>query len=99
MKISFVFFKSGTPFDGYKSYNGGYITISHQETPVLITDMTEVYKLFPEEKPIDPDKIVKKKYTLEELVDDKIIVYIDSEEEFNKIKIAGKKYTKFCTYN
>lgn len=51
----FRVFKSGTPFDNYKSSDSGYLLIGRQGTPVLITDMTEVYKLFPEEKPNDDD--------------------------------------------
>lgn len=50
----FYVFKSGTPFDNYKA-NGGFLSIDHQGPPVLITDMTEVYKLFPEERPLDSD--------------------------------------------
>ena len=49
-KNKFYNFKSGTPFDNYKT-SDGYLIIDYQETPVLITDMTEVYELFPEEKP------------------------------------------------
>ena len=49
----FCVFKSGTPSDNYKFPDGGHLSIKCQGTPVLITDMTEVYRLFPEEKPDD----------------------------------------------
>ena len=51
----FRVFKSGTPFDNYKAPDGEYLSIDYQGTPVLITDMTEVYRLFPEEKSNDND--------------------------------------------
>lgn len=51
----FRVFKSGTPFDNYKYSDSGYLLIDRQKPPILITDMTEVYKLFPEEKPNDDD--------------------------------------------
>jgi len=45
---------SGTPHDNYKHCEYGVLSISRHGIPELITDMTEVYKLFPEEKPNDP---------------------------------------------
>ena len=67
----FRVFKSGIPFDNYKSSNNGYLLINHQELPILITDMTEVYKLFPEEKPDDSDLELERWYE-----DGDFIVYL-----------------------
>ena len=58
----FCVFKSGTPSDNYKFPDGGHLSIKYQGTPVLITDMTEVYKLFPEEKPTDSDLKLERWY-------------------------------------
>ena len=41
---------SGTPHDNYKHFGSGVLSIKRHGIPELITDMTEVYKLFPEEK-------------------------------------------------
>ena len=46
---------SGTPHDNYKYYELGNLSIERHGTPQLITDMREVYKLFPEEKPENDD--------------------------------------------
>ena len=67
----FRVFKSGTPFDNYKFPDGGHLSIKYQGTPVLITDMTEVYKLFPEEKPDDSDLQLERWYEK-----DNFIVYL-----------------------
>ena len=46
---------SGTPYDNYKHFESGNLSIKRHGTPKLITDMTEVYKLFPGEEPKDPE--------------------------------------------
>lgn len=67
----FCVFKSGTPSDNYKFPDGGHLSIKYQGTPVLITDMTEVYKLFPEENPTDSDLELERWYE-----DGDFIVYL-----------------------
>ena len=67
----FCVFKSGTPSDNYKFPDGGHLSIKYQGTPVLITDMTEVYKLFPEENPTDSDLELERWYE-----DGNFIVYL-----------------------
>lgn len=59
-----------------------------------LTDLSEIQEFLPEGH---SDKIIKKKYTLEELINEKIIVYIDSQEEFDKITKAGKKIKGFIS--
>lgn len=47
----FWYSMAGTPHDNYKHFGSGILSTREHGIPKLITDMTEVYKLFPEEKP------------------------------------------------
>lgn len=85
---------------GYYIQNGEYalICVEHNK---LIDIANRVFTEVPIEEVQQylpdghPDKIIKKKYTLKDLIDDEIIVYIDSQEEFDKISKAGKKIKGF----